>query len=341
MTSEKTDGHRPWPVAMDAVLSRYGLDGASVRPLAGGTINQNFRVDSVRGTYALKWYAPVPGRRWYESQERSSVRDRAERACSVQEAAREAGSPTPTVLPDMDGNLVAETEDGPFVLTEFVFGRQYARGQVPRHAAFAMGVTLARVLDVLGTMPCADEWRLPTPEEAISQLERLRSLASNRGRQDRVDDIARQMLTYRIEALGRWSRPVPPATEANRPRRLPGLKRYLRRWRCHLGGHRLRQRRAGQPPLRGDESVLLQLSSRRSGGARVLLRIRQRVANDRGGGTRGMPSSGRTSTSFDSGPSASGTRHRTSTSNVGTSFSLLPTAGGRRTSRPSANSLPP
>lgn len=123
------------------------------------------------------------------------------RTCEVQTLACHAGLPTPAIVPNKEGSAVTVTEEGFYVLSRFVSGLEYARGEVPESAAFHMGTALARLqgfLVGLGDVVPAD---LPNPLAAAARLESLLARAEAKRHPSETDWIARRLLRYKIEAL--------------------------------------------------------------------------------------------------------------------------------------------
>ncbi len=195
--------------ALRHVLDRYGLAGATLAALAGGMVNEVYRVEATGESYALKWYTPGLGQRWYEPRLFEGVRNRVEKVCNVQESVRARSIPTPAIVPNEEGSLFTETEAGCFVLSKFIVGHQYPNGKIPGHAAFTMGAMLGRLLDALADIPASVPASLPDPAQAAVQIQHVLALIDLKRRKDGVDDVARQVLTYNLAALGRWSSPLP------------------------------------------------------------------------------------------------------------------------------------
>jgi Ser/Thr protein kinase RdoA (MazF antagonist) len=162
-------------------------------------VNVNFRVDAPEGAFALKWYRP-----WL----RESRPERLRFVCETQAAMHAAGIPTPAIVPGLDGNLFVETEVGNFVLSEFVEGRQYARGRMPPGCAAAMGAELQRLFEALSETSVPEQRSLLSVEAAVARVEDLLRLA--RERDAPVDRRAVVLLEHRRRGLEAWAGPPPP-----------------------------------------------------------------------------------------------------------------------------------
>ena len=119
-------------------LAEYGLEGGTVTPLQGGTINQVYRVESASGVFVLKQYAHS-----------TLDRDGLERVVAAQELARKAGLPVPETVPTPAGQAFVQKDGHFYVLSRFVEGRLYPPGTMPSRAARRMGEMHARLLDAL------------------------------------------------------------------------------------------------------------------------------------------------------------------------------------------------
>ena len=175
-----------WPPA--AALDAYGLRGSKTEQLAGGVINRVWRVDTASGSFVLKHYISGVSK----GQIRSSVL-----AANV---AGSRGLPVPAVFPTLDGEIVCELPDGPFVLSEFVAGRLFDPGTIPPTAARNMGRVLAQLHDALRSLPPGSAKPLPLPDVIEEQLRNLLEIARSR-RGDRVDAIAEAVLEAKLELL--------------------------------------------------------------------------------------------------------------------------------------------
>jgi Ser/Thr protein kinase RdoA (MazF antagonist) len=180
------------------VLALYGIGGARVAPLPGGMVNVNFRVDAPEGAFALKWYRP-----WL----RESQPERLRFVCETQAAMHAAGVPAPAIVPGPDGNLFVEAEAGNFVLSEFVEGRQYARGRMPPGCAAAMGAELHLLFEALSETRVPEQRSLMTLEAALARVEDLLRLAGQRD--GPVDRKAVVLLEHRRRGLEAWVGPPP------------------------------------------------------------------------------------------------------------------------------------
>ncbi|HEY7270273.1 MAG TPA: phosphotransferase, partial [Dehalococcoidia bacterium] len=104
---------------VEDVLKLYGINDAAVSRLTSGYINTSYRIDAPAGTFLLKQYAA--GLPEYEpSQVLFST--------TLSESMRKHGIRAPAVFPNRDGALVTQAEELCYVLSEFVTGRQFARG---------------------------------------------------------------------------------------------------------------------------------------------------------------------------------------------------------------------
>jgi Ser/Thr protein kinase RdoA (MazF antagonist) len=115
------------------VLQRYeGVVAATLRPLAGGLINQTFCVDGASGRLVLQRVNPIFDPRIHHNIE------------AVTRCLSAHGVMTPTLLPTRDGErFVASDEDGVWRLMSYIDGVSYTRVTRPQQA-FAAGALVAR-----------------------------------------------------------------------------------------------------------------------------------------------------------------------------------------------------
>lgn len=184
-------------------LDNHGLDNAVLSPIRRGTMNQCYRVEAGRTILFLKSYAT----RFYQP-------DQIRRACEVQMLTRRAGLPAPRIILNKQGDAVTVTEDGFYVLSEFVTGREYVRGEIPGGTAYQMGTTLSGLQHFLKGLEEAVPMELPDPVVGAARLRKLLVCAEARQKEAEseraegteiadVDAVACRLLRYKIEALHR------------------------------------------------------------------------------------------------------------------------------------------
>lgn len=177
------------------VLSRgYGLRGATVTPIPSGAVNQNSRIDCPGRSYVLKRYAPG----LYSDEQ---IRD----ACVAQMRVRAAGVPAPAIEPALNGDILYVEGTETYVLHRFVPGRQHRRGEVPSPAARAMGETLGHIHQALMGFKPVQPYTVEAPAQAMAQLETVLRLAEQRRHESPVDEIACQVLRYKLDTLPRFA----------------------------------------------------------------------------------------------------------------------------------------
>lgn len=193
-------GAEPGEGDLRRVLACYGLAHAAVTSLPGGMVNVCYKIEAGGESFVLKWYRPElvafrPGR--------------VQLVAEFQERVRRVGLAIPKIVRTADGELVKESENGCFVLSEFVAGRQFPRGNVPADCARSMGVFLHRLLSALAKVPGAGESVLPSPEAAMERHEALLKLARARKERRPADVAAVRVLEERVRGLHKWSGPAP------------------------------------------------------------------------------------------------------------------------------------
>ena len=180
-------------------LAEYGLASARVTRLAGhGAINQVYKVVSAAGVFVLKEYSGIP-----------MDAERLEQLCAVQAIARDAGLPVPAVIPTRDGRIFCSSQGRFFLLTNYVDGRTYPGGNMPDHVAYRMGVTHAKLLDVLAGIPGAQRQALASLEETESRLQTLLEIGNRRRNGDDLDEAACLQLEQKLRMLAAWKGPAP------------------------------------------------------------------------------------------------------------------------------------
>jgi homoserine kinase type II len=124
----------PWPVD-DArrTLTEYGIELAAIEPLAGGSVNSNFRVTTAEGRPLFA--------RIYEEQP-------VEGACAelslVRDLAR-AGVPTPAPLELLAGKRIARYAEKPVALFPWIEGEMRCQRDVSADDCARLGAALASV----------------------------------------------------------------------------------------------------------------------------------------------------------------------------------------------------
>lgn len=197
-------GAEPSGLDIEAALALYGIGGAGVSRLQGGMVNACYRVEAGSDIYVLKWYRL--GLRESEPQRLAFV-------CETQERARANGLPAPAVIRTGEGGLFAETAAGRFVLSEFVGGRQYARGSMPPDCAYSMGITLHHLFNVLAPLEGGLLRRqIPSKDEALASAKRLITLIERITSPDHIDGAALAKLRRQQRGLEAWDKPVPSPT---------------------------------------------------------------------------------------------------------------------------------
>lgn len=182
----------------DVLHASYGLEDAVLLPIRRGTMNQCYRVEAGGSTLFLKSYAT----RFYQP-------DQIRRACEVQSLTRRAGLPTPRIILNKQEGTVTVIEAGFYVLSEFVAGREYVRGNVPSTMAYHMGMALGGLQNFLKGLGEAVPMELPDPIVGTARLENLLVCAEASQKEARsggitgVDALACHLLRYKIEALHR------------------------------------------------------------------------------------------------------------------------------------------
>lgn len=107
------------------VLTRYGLNGAQLRPIGTGLINRTYRVDHPSGTYALQRLNPTFGPEVNEDLE------------CVTEHLAAAGMTTPRLVRTLDRDRSVEVASGVWRVITWVDGRGLDRFDHPRRSRSA------------------------------------------------------------------------------------------------------------------------------------------------------------------------------------------------------------
>lgn len=169
-------------------------------------MNQCYRVEARRTLLFLKSYTT----RFYQP-------DQIQRACEVQSLTRRAGLPAPRIILNKKGSAVTVTQAGFYVLSEFVAGREYVRGNVPSSTAYHMGMALGGLQNFLKGLGEAVPMQLTDPIVGTARLQSLLVCAEARQKEAGsrgitrgitrgiigVDAVACRLLRYKIEALHR------------------------------------------------------------------------------------------------------------------------------------------
>jgi Ser/Thr protein kinase RdoA (MazF antagonist) len=177
---------------IDLLKTHYGIDAVTVQPLSGGMMNQNFTVQTAEQTYVLKSYAMhLYKPAWIEQ------------TCEAQELISAAGVPVPRVIRTQAGELLCQTENGFYLLNEFVAGHQHVRMKIPAKAAYEMGRTLGRMLEAFRAREDVTPYVLPATDQVVEKLTSLLQEAERRRASKEVDEAIAQLLRYKLDALER------------------------------------------------------------------------------------------------------------------------------------------
>lgn len=177
---------------IDLLKTHYGMNEVTVQPLSGGMMNQNFKVQTVEQTYVLKSYAiHLYKPSWIEQ------------TYAAQELTSAAGVPVPHVIRTRAGEMLCQTEEGFYLLNEFVAGHQHVRMKIPALAAYEMGRTLGRMLEALRVREEVTPYVLPASDQIVEKLTSLLQEAERRRAVNMVDEAIAKLLRYKLEALER------------------------------------------------------------------------------------------------------------------------------------------
>jgi hypothetical protein len=161
-------------LAVNEVCAAFRLGRQLCRPVAarGGMLHRVWRLETERGTYAVKALRPPAG-----LDEHAWLRDY-ERSFALERAALAAGLPTPRAIAAEDGSWLARTREATVRVHEWVEGERLPDRHVEPRVARLAGALLARIhgLRLIGeTRPeavlptCAAEtWR--RREEEVPEL---------------------------------------------------------------------------------------------------------------------------------------------------------------------------
>ena len=176
-----------------ALAAAYRVRVVGLSPLAGGSLNAGYRIESADGDFHLKRYDG----RIYQA-------DHIRRSLQAQEHAGRSGVPVPTVRRNVRGDAVTEVPGvGSVVLSTFIQGRHHQRGSIPATAAGAMGRMLGTLHHVLAPLDEPRPYTVQPPAEAQAHLEGvLREAERHRGR-SAVDEICCRVLRHKLGALQR------------------------------------------------------------------------------------------------------------------------------------------
>src|SRR5688572_17640015 len=155
-------------------LEAWGISGATIAPVPGGTLNWNFRVDSGEGAYFLR-----------------CVRANLETERIVGEHAlvqwvADRGIPAPVAIPTRDGATIALVgepgEERRWALLPWMPGDPVERGTLNRAQARSVGAIHGRIQGVLADHPDSKDARM------LMRWDKAQSL----GLLDRLVEAARE-----------------------------------------------------------------------------------------------------------------------------------------------------
>jgi Ser/Thr protein kinase RdoA (MazF antagonist) len=163
-----------------------------VKPIEKGAMNRNFIVETPERTFVLKEYAT----RLYQP-------DWILQTCAAQERVQAGGVPVPRIIRTVDEQVLCQTDAGFYLLSEFVPGHQHVRMHIPAPAAYEMGRTLGRLLDVLCGLEDVTHFPLPDALVKAELFENLANVAERHRNESPVDETAYQALRVKAQALQR------------------------------------------------------------------------------------------------------------------------------------------
>jgi len=191
---------------IERVLGRWRVGTPlDARTLTSGLMNLNWRVETDRGTYALKRVSDVD-RRTLRAQHR------------VVAALADAGIPVPVPLRTRRGGTHAVLDGDRYVLHPWVAGRHRGGLDLSPGECVALGRRLAELHATLARLmpPVQQSCYVPTPraEDSLITIERLLEVARTREDRDSFDDLVERRLLERGVLLSRLSGHRPPEADA-------------------------------------------------------------------------------------------------------------------------------
>jgi aminoglycoside phosphotransferase (APT) family kinase protein len=177
------------------VCTAFGLGRAlgRPRPARGGMLHRVWRLETERGTYAVKALRPPAG-----LHEIAWLRDY-ERSFDLERAALAAGVPTPRPVATEDGSWLARTGEATVRVHEWVQGERLPERQAETGPARLAGALLARIHGLRVVRETGPEAVLPTwPVETWQLWEQevpeLRGMAAVQRELNRVMEDARALV---------------------------------------------------------------------------------------------------------------------------------------------------
>ncbi|MGZ4107518.1 MAG: phosphotransferase enzyme family protein [Tumebacillaceae bacterium] len=177
---------------VELLREHYGIFDATLKPIENGVMNRNFIVTTPERSFVLKEYAT----RLYQP-------EWILRTCAAQERVQASGVPVPRIIRTVDEQVLCQTQDGFYLLSEFVAGQQHVRMHIPAKAAFEMGRTLGRLLDVLSGLEDVTQFPLPDALVTAEMFENLAYVAERHRHESSVDEAAYQVLRGKVQVLRR------------------------------------------------------------------------------------------------------------------------------------------
>lgn len=182
------------------LTSAFGLEGVRERCyLTDGLMNENWKVDTTAGAFALKRVTDVSP-------------DRLVRNLGVLDSLACDGVPASAPVPTTSGSLVAEVGGGVWCLFPWVTGSHLRGVDLSLSQAASLGVHLGRLHEGFdracgkGLLPAVPETvpaDVTTPERAVEKAERLSGAVGNRGAGTAFDMAAMAALEQRRVLIGK------------------------------------------------------------------------------------------------------------------------------------------
>lgn len=204
-----------WREERGAALMRAARDGLSeavrgfgfgepidVQPLPDGNLNQNWRVRTPRGSYAVKRFLDI-----------DAVQARRQHELMI--ALADKGFPVPSPIAAPDGDTVLELPAGSFAVQPWIDGTLREGPDLTPEECARLGTFLGRLHEGLAAVQPAPEpaavVQPPDPAEALDLLGGYLALLDELPESDEFDAFVRTALLEKRQLIETWAHARPPS----------------------------------------------------------------------------------------------------------------------------------
>lgn len=176
---------------IDALQKAYNLQITNIKRIEYGLWEESFEIETTTKKYFAKRF-------WRKSRIETRY-DEMLRGVKLSQELRAKGFPAPELILTNDKEPLAHIEDETYQVTEWIDGRTYHPGELPKEGAYSMGCLLGRFHAHFKGEKQYKSIEIPLPSDVIqkstSLLSQLETLSG------KFPDFAKEVLTENIKIL--------------------------------------------------------------------------------------------------------------------------------------------